>query len=89
ARCTRCGEPVDYAAWRELKYIMVLEMDRRPQGDTVASGLEEWLPAKACWQAKCKKQICGSAVYDKASSTKAIKEALASLPSSIEQVALE
>ncbi|TFY63387.1 hypothetical protein EVG20_g6331, partial [Dentipellis fragilis] len=84
ARCTRCGEPVDYVAWRELKYVMVLEIDRRPVGDTIREGLDEWPAARACWAAKCKKPVCGSAVYDKPSTTRAIKEALESLPNTIQ-----
>jgi len=84
ARCSRCGESVDYVAWRELKYVMILEVDRRPAGDTILSGLEEWPAARACWAAKCKKGICGSAVYDKASTTQAIRGAIEGLSDVIE-----
>ncbi|KAI0047466.1 hypothetical protein FA95DRAFT_1559090 [Auriscalpium vulgare] len=85
ARCARCHEPVDYAAWRELKYVMVLEMDRRPAGDMIPAGLEEWPAARACWAAKCKKMSCGSSVYDRTSSTRAIQEAIIALPETIEE----
>lgn len=84
ARCSRCRDPISYAEWRELKHAMLYELERRPAGDTVLTGLEEWPLAQACWAARCKKAHCVSPVYDKVSSTKAIKDVLDSLPSAIE-----
>ncbi|KAN0135465.1 hypothetical protein V8E53_006744 [Lactarius tabidus] len=84
ARCSRCRDPISYAEWRELKHAMLYELERRPAGDTVLTGLEEWPLAQACWTARCKKPHCVSPVYDKVSSTKAIKDVLDSLPSAIE-----
>ncbi|KAI0055747.1 hypothetical protein BV25DRAFT_1921545 [Artomyces pyxidatus] len=86
ARCARCHEPVDYAAWRELKHVMVMEMDRRPAGDTIAAGLDEWPAAKACWAAKCKKVSCTTAVYDKVSTARAIQGAISALPNAVKPV---
>jgi BTB/POZ domain len=83
-RCSRCREPVSYAEWRELKHVMLYELERRPAGDTVLTGLEEWPAAQACWAAKCKGLRCGSSVYDKVLSSRAIKEVLDSLPSAVE-----
>jgi hypothetical protein len=87
ARCSRCRDPISYAEWRELKHAMLYELERRPAGDTVLTGLEEWPLAQACWAARCKKAHCVSPVYDKVSSTKAIKDVLDSLPSAIEMPA--
>ena len=84
ARCSRCRDPISYAEWRELKHAMLYELERRPAGDTVLLGLEEWPLAQACWAARCKKSHCVSPVYDKVSSTKAIKDVLDSLPSTVE-----
>ncbi|KAH9993493.1 hypothetical protein BJV74DRAFT_833070 [Russula compacta] len=84
ARCTRCREPISYGEWRELRYMMLNELERRPAGDTVVAGLEDWPTAQACWSAKCKKTICGSAVYDKTLTSKAIKDVLDSLPNAVE-----
>lgn len=81
-RCSRCRDPISYTEWRELRHAMLYELESRPAGDTVLTGLEEWPLAQACWAARCKK--CASPVYDKALSSKAIKDVLDSLPSAIE-----
>ncbi|KAI0273958.1 hypothetical protein BGY98DRAFT_997698 [Russula aff. rugulosa BPL654] len=84
ARCPRCREPLSYVEWRELRHVMLAELERRPAGDTVLSGLEAWPAALACWAAKCKRVSCLSSVYDKALSSKAIKDLLDSLPNAVE-----
>jgi hypothetical protein len=84
ARCPRCREPLSYVEWRELRHVMLAELERRPSGDTVLAGLEEWPAALACWATKCKRVSCLSSVYDKASSSKAIKDLLDSLPNAVE-----
>ncbi len=84
ARCSRCRESLSYVEWRELRHVMLTELERRPSGDTVLTGLEEWPAALACWATKCKRVSCLSSVYDKASSSKAIKELLDSLPNAVE-----
>ena len=84
ARCSRCREPLSYVEWRELRHVMLAELERRPSGDTVLSGLEEWPAALACWATKCKRVSCLSSVYDKALSSKAIKDLLESLPNAVE-----
>ncbi|KAI0310274.1 hypothetical protein OF83DRAFT_1178737, partial [Amylostereum chailletii] len=80
ARCSRCGEPLEYAAWRELKHAMERALTARPRGDTVRDGLEEWPQAKVCWAARCRKTACGAAVYDRVSTTRAILDAIEELP---------
>jgi hypothetical protein len=85
-RCSRCREPVSYAEWRELKHAMLYELERRPAGDTVLTGLEVWGTAQACWSAKCKNVRCQSPVYDKTLSSKAIKDVLDSLPNTTEML---
>jgi hypothetical protein len=84
ARCSRCRETISYVEWRELRHVMLAELERRPSGDTVLTGLEEWPAALACWATKCKRVSCLSSVYDKALSSKAIKELLDSLPNAVE-----
>ncbi|THH21327.1 hypothetical protein EW146_g215 [Bondarzewia mesenterica] len=85
ARCPRCADPLDYAAWRELKLVMVVEIDRNPSGESFKEGLETWPAARACWAAKCKKVGCASALYDKALTTRVIWEAINALPNIIEE----
>ena len=84
ARCSRCRDPISYVEWRELRHVMLAELERRPSGDTVLTGLEEWPAALACWATKCKRSSCQSSVYDKALSSKAIKDLLDSLPNAVE-----
>ncbi|KAH9993190.1 hypothetical protein BJV77DRAFT_999080 [Russula vinacea] len=84
ARCSRCREAISYFEWRELRHSMLSELERRPAGDTVLTGLEEWPTAQACWASKCKKLSCLSPVYDKVLSSKAIKDVLDSLPNAVE-----
>ena len=84
ARCARCHDAISYAEWRELRHVMLAELERRPSGDTVLTGLEEWPAALACWAVKCKRPSCQSHVYDKALSSKAVKDLLDSLPNAVE-----
>jgi hypothetical protein len=84
ARCSRCREPISYAEWRELRHMMLAELERRPAGDTVLTGLDNWPTALACWAYKCRKVSCLSAVYDKGLSSKAIKEVLDALPNAVD-----
>ncbi|KAJ3569624.1 hypothetical protein NP233_g4930 [Leucocoprinus birnbaumii] len=66
ANCVQCDNLIEYHTWRELKYKILEEMDRRPLGDTILeSGLADWPEAKACWRAKCSKKDCGRLLYDK------------------------
>ncbi len=84
ARCSICRESISYMEWRELRLVMLAELERRPAGDTVLTGLEEWPAAQACWATKCKKVTCQRSVYDKVSSSKTIKDVLDSLPNTME-----
>ncbi|KAL7281245.1 hypothetical protein ACG7TL_004553 [Trametes sanguinea] len=83
--CSHCGTLVDYHTWRELKYVIVMEMDSRPLGDTVCNpGLLEWPAARACWNAKC--HNCDRVLYDKTLTMRVIRECIDSLPTTIEWV---
>ena len=84
ARCPRCGDALDYVAWRELKLHMILEIDLKPSGESFKEGLESWPAAKACWAAKCRKTGCMSSVFDKVLTSRVILEAIAALPDSVE-----
>ena len=81
--CSNCGSIVDYHTWRELKYVIIMEMDARPLGDTVVtSGLLEWPAARACWAAKCLN--CDRVLYDKTLTMRVIRECIEQLPTTIE-----
>lgn len=81
--CSNCGSIVDYHTWRELKYVIIMEMDARPLGDTVCSpGLLEWPTARACWSAKCLN--CDRVLYDKTLTMRVIRECIEQLPTTIE-----
>ncbi|KAF5351728.1 hypothetical protein D9756_007460 [Leucocoprinus leucothites] len=84
ANCVRCDSVIEYHTWRELKYKIVLEMDRRPQGDTVLDpGLNDWPEAKACWRAKCNKKDCVRLLYDKGETFRVIRQCIEELPSTV------
>ncbi|KZV65136.1 hypothetical protein PENSPDRAFT_656020 [Peniophora sp. CONT] len=83
-RCSRCSEQFEYGAWRDLKYAMERELERRPMGDTVLNGLEDWPVAKICWSSQCKRPQCTAHVYDRVSSSRAIRETIEALPRAIE-----
>lgn len=81
--CSNCGSIVDYHTWRELKYVIIMEMDERPLGDTVINaGLLEWPAARVCWDAKC--PSCERVLYDKTLTMRVIRECIDQLPTTIE-----
>ncbi|KAI0829608.1 hypothetical protein BC628DRAFT_1512276 [Trametes gibbosa] len=81
--CSNCGSLVDYHTWRELKYVIIMEMDGRPLGDTVCTpGLLEWPAARACWSAKCIN--CDRVLYDKTLTMRVIRECIEQLPTTID-----
>jgi len=84
ASCIQCNTTIEYHTWRELKYKMILEMDKRPAGDTILDpGLNEWPEAKACWKAKCTKKECSRLLYDKGETLRVIKQCIGELPSTV------
>ncbi|KZS99754.1 uncharacterized protein LAESUDRAFT_732904 [Laetiporus sulphureus 93-53] len=81
--CSNCGEIVEYHTWRELKYVIILEMDVRPIGDTICgSGLLEWSAARTCWDARC--ASCSRVLYDKNETLRVIRECIDQLPTTVE-----
>ncbi|CCL98364.1 uncharacterized protein FIBRA_00359 [Fibroporia radiculosa] len=81
--CSHCGCIVDYHTWRELKYVIILEMDVRPLGDTVCNhGLLEWPAARACWDARCTN--CERVLYDKKETLRVIRECIDFLPTTVD-----
>ncbi|EMD32083.1 hypothetical protein CERSUDRAFT_119067 [Gelatoporia subvermispora B] len=83
ATCSHCGQPVDYHTWRELKYSIIFEMDRRPLGDTIVSaGLLDWPTSRACWAAKCNN--CDRVLYDKKETLRVIRECIDQLPATVD-----
>ncbi|KAK0226164.1 hypothetical protein IW262DRAFT_1360072 [Armillaria fumosa] len=84
ATCVSCHNLIDYHTWRELKYKIILEMDRRPLGDTVIeTGLLEWPEAVACWTAKCPESACHRSLYDKVETLRVIRDCVDKLPKTI------
>ncbi|KAK0212607.1 hypothetical protein DFS33DRAFT_1248530 [Desarmillaria ectypa] len=84
ATCVSCHNLIDYHTWRELKYKIILEMDKRPLGDTVVEmGLLEWPEAMACWTAKCPENTCHRSLYDKVETLRVIRDCVDKLPKSI------
>ncbi|KAF7790369.1 hypothetical protein EIP86_001324 [Pleurotus ostreatoroseus] len=83
ATCSHCGQAVAYHTWRELKYVMVLEMDVRPLGDTICEkGLLTWPEAQACWDARC--TSCQRVLYDKKETLRVIRQCIDQLPKTID-----
>lgn len=78
--CAGCTADIDNRAWRTLKLRMVLELDKRPLGDTLMEFLDEWPEALACWSASCP---CGTPYYDKAATLREIRASLQQLPSTV------
>ncbi|KAF9074460.1 hypothetical protein BDP27DRAFT_190737 [Rhodocollybia butyracea] len=75
--CPRCNEtPLDNSTWIALKAAMVMEMERRPLGDSIVgfevdgiggenfAGVLTWPEADACFKATCTKEGCGGLNYD-------------------------
>ncbi|KDQ53648.1 hypothetical protein JAAARDRAFT_197440 [Jaapia argillacea MUCL 33604] len=84
ASCSACGRAISYATWRNLKYVMILEMDCRPLWDEILNaGLETWREAKACWDARCGGQECKRVLYDKAETVRVVRECIEQLPKCI------
>ncbi|KAF8349135.1 hypothetical protein F5887DRAFT_949516 [Amanita rubescens] len=81
--CAGCAADIDNHAWRALKLRMVLELDKRPLGDTLMEMLDEWPEALACWSASCPNNGCGRLYYDKASTLRDIRACLQQLPSTV------
>ena len=81
--CIQCNGLIEYHTWRELKYKIILEMDRRPLGDTIQQGLSEWPEAKACWRAQCPNIGCSRLLYDKMETLRVIKECIDNLPTTV------
>ncbi|KAF9567915.1 hypothetical protein CPC08DRAFT_625847 [Agrocybe pediades] len=83
--CAQCETPITFAhsTWRELKHRMVLEIDRRPLGDTILDcGLNEWAEAVACWKAACVNDGCKRLLYDRAETIRVIRDCIGNLPKS-------
>jgi hypothetical protein len=78
-----CTWQVDYHHWRELKYKIILEMDVRPLGDSISTGLTEWPEAIECWIAKCSNPKCQHILYDEGETLRVIQEYIRDLPSTI------
>lgn len=75
-----CGEPRNNKVWRNLKSRMILEMERRPLGDTLlGTNLTEWPETKECWDTRC--LACNMPLYQRATTIDDIKACLDLLPS--------
>ncbi|KAK2460335.1 hypothetical protein APHAL10511_007724 [Amanita phalloides] len=81
--CPACATQLDNQPWQALKFRMVLELDKRPLGDTLLDMLDEWQEAVACWNACCSTKECGRPYYDKMATLREIRACLEQLPSSV------
>ncbi|KAJ3755562.1 hypothetical protein EV360DRAFT_49521 [Lentinula raphanica] len=92
--CPRCYEAlVDNGTWRALKEAMVIELERRPLGDSIlgcnvagmggdcsSGGILTWPEADACFKATCRTKGCGSVNYDERTTLKLIQSCIDDLP---------
>ncbi|KAF9524543.1 hypothetical protein CPB83DRAFT_742854, partial [Crepidotus variabilis] len=79
--CPGCETELDNHTWRELKWRMVFEMDKRALGDSLYGlDMEEWPEATACWSATCSKADCARMNYDKTHTLRKIKNCIDNLP---------
>ncbi|KAE9382760.1 hypothetical protein BT96DRAFT_182197 [Gymnopus androsaceus JB14] len=92
--CTQCGEtPINNRTWKALKEAMVVEMDKRPLGDSILGfdvdgigeeifegGILTWPEAEACFDAACMKEGCGGLYYDKCATLKQLQACVDDLP---------
>ncbi|KAJ4481003.1 hypothetical protein J3R30DRAFT_2387358 [Lentinula aciculospora] len=92
--CMRCHEArIDNGTWKVLKEAMVMELERRPLGDSIvgsevggiggehlAEGIVTWPEAEACFNASCEKKGCKSPNYDACATLKQIQGCVDSLP---------
>ncbi|KAJ3769642.1 hypothetical protein FB446DRAFT_847555 [Lentinula raphanica] len=92
--CPRCYEAlVDNGTWRALKEAMVIELERRPLGDSIlgcnvagmggdcsSGGILTWPEADACFKATCRTKGCGSLNYDERTTLKLIQSCIDDLP---------
>ncbi|KAJ7732356.1 hypothetical protein DFH07DRAFT_929071 [Mycena maculata] len=86
--CSACAvTPLDNRTWRALKARIFREMNVRPLGDTLGvpvGGMCDWPEAKACWAARCAKEGCGAANYDRAATLKQVRTCVDALPLVVE-----
>ncbi|KAF8917899.1 hypothetical protein CPB85DRAFT_1430976 [Mucidula mucida] len=92
--CARCSSSqLDNQTWKDFKQAMLVEIDKRPLGDTVSGysvdgiggdmaslGVMAWKEAEQCWAAKCQNADCGAANYDRLTTLKQIKQCVDELP---------
>ncbi|KAF8197994.1 hypothetical protein BJ912DRAFT_952754 [Pholiota molesta] len=82
--CGQCESLITYTTWKELKYRMVMEIDRRPLGDVIIeTGLSEWREALACWRAACPNESCKRLLYDRSETIRVIRACIEGLPKTI------
>ncbi|KAF5381874.1 hypothetical protein D9757_007541 [Collybiopsis confluens] len=91
--CAKCKEtPLDNKTWRLLKEAMIMEIDRRPLGDSIigfdvggiggedfVGGILAWPEAQACFAATCVKEECGGLNYDQCATLKEIQDCVDTL----------
>ncbi|KAJ6533805.1 hypothetical protein DFH09DRAFT_932676 [Mycena vulgaris] len=86
--CSACAvTPLDNRTWRALKHRILREMDRTPLGAALGvpvGGMCDWPEAQACWAAKCGKEGCGAANYDRIATLKQIRACVDSLPVAVD-----
>ncbi|KAK7471255.1 hypothetical protein VKT23_002663 [Stygiomarasmius scandens] len=83
--CAYCSGDTDHSAWREFKYRLFVEMDKRPAGEFIrdVTEMDEWPETQACWEARCTNGGCGKVLYHKPSTVQAMRDCLDKLPTTV------
>ncbi|KAJ7655945.1 hypothetical protein B0H17DRAFT_1146278 [Mycena rosella] len=86
--CAACAvTPLDNRSWRALKARIGRELDGAPLGAELGvpvGGMCDWPEARACWAARCTKEGCGAANYDRVATLKQIRACVDALPVSVD-----
>lgn len=84
SNCGLCATLTTYSTWKDLKFRMITEMDRRPLGDVMQDGtFGEWPEAIACWRAVCPNDACKRMLYDKSETVRVVRGCIEGLPSTV------
>jgi len=83
-KCQRCYAVIDVHAWRELKWLMLDEIERRPSGESIKTQAFSDSPtARSVFSLTCPQAQCGRLCFDKDATLENIGKAIDALPSSV------
>ena len=88
-KCAKCYMVIDTHAWRELKWLMLDEIERQPSGESIKTQTFADSPtAREVFSLTCPNKQCGRLCFDKDTTLENITKAINSLPSSTADVGL-